>query len=270
MPELPEVETIRLSLVPYLAGRRIRAARIHNPALRWPISPELEALLQEKPITKLIRRGKYLLFDCKIGNLILHLGMSGSLRLLPMDFPLHKHEHFELILDNSQSLRLRDPRRFGAVLWHDGHEPHPLLAHLGPEPLGADFNGKWLYLRSRGRSLAIKQFLMDSHTVAGLGNIYVSEALFHAKISPLVAAGRVSLKRYSMLTEAIQATLRKALEAGGSSLRDFVDSAGNPGYFQFQYQVYGRANQPCRNCGHMLRLVKQAQRATVYCNRCQR
>ncbi len=271
MPELPEVETIRRGLAPKLQGRHITGTHIYNGALRWPIPPNLPELLQNRPIIGLKRRGKYLLLDCENGNVIFHLGMSGSLRLMPIATGLHKHEHFELLLDNQMSLRLRDPRRFGAVLWHSPDDgPHPLLASLGPEPLDDTFDAKWLYAKSRGRQVSIKQFLMNGQVVAGIGNIYATEALFDAKIHPLAAAGKISLKRYTVLVQSVTRTLNKALAAGGSSLRDFVDSAGQPGYFQHQYQVYGRAHKPCERCGRALHLVRLGQRATVYCGSCQR
>ena len=271
MPELPEVETIRRGLKPQLQGRTVSAALIHNGTLRWPISPTLPGLLAGRTLLDLDRRGKYLLLDCGNGKLIMHLGMSGSLRLVPTHTTLHKHEHFELRLDNDTTLRLRDPRRFGAVLWQQPESgAHPLLANLGPEPLEDTFNAAWLYSASRGRQVSIKQFLMNGSVVAGIGNIYATEALFDAKIHPQAPAGKISLKRYTLLVQAIIRTLQNALAAGGSSLRDFVDSAGQPGYFQQQYRAYGRANKPCARCGRALHLVRLGQRATVYCGSCQR
>ena len=271
MPELPEVETIRRGLKPQLRGRAITAALIHNSALRWPIPYHLPRLLVGRVLIDLDRRGKYLLLDCGNGKLIIHLGMSGSLRLVPTLTTLHKHEHFELRLDNETALRLRDPRRFGAVLWQEPDAaPHPLLANLGPEPLEATFHAQSLFSASRGRQVSIKQFLMNGRVVAGIGNIYATEALFDARIHPQAAAGKISLKRYTLLVQSIVRTLQKALAAGGSSLRDFVDSAGQPGYFQQQYQAYGRANKPCSRCGRALHLVRLGQRATVYCGSCQR
>ena len=271
MPELPEVETIRRGLKPQLLGRTVTAVIVHNSALRWPIPSNLPGLLVGRPLIDLDRRGKYLLLDCGNGKLIIHLGMSGSLRLVSALTALHKHEHFELRLDNETALRLRDPRRFGAVLWQDPDSPaHRLLANLGPEPLEGTFDAHWLFSASRGRQVSIKQFLMTGTVVAGIGNIYATEALFDAKIHPQAPAGKISLKRYTLLVQSIVRTLQNALAAGGSSLRDFVDSAGQPGYFQQQYQAYGRANKPCGRCGRALHLVRLGQRATVYCGSCQR
>lgn len=270
MPELPEVETIRRGLQPKLQGRNVSKALIHNGALRWPIPKNLAHLIAGRAIEGLERRGKYLLLNCGSGTLIIHLGMSGSLRLMPTEAGLHKHEHFELCLDNQTSLRLRDPRRFGAVLWQAAGAPaHALLSHLGPEPLGERFDAQWLYSKSRGRRIGVKPFLMNGQIVAGIGNIYAAEALFDAKIHPLTAAGKISLKRYAILVPSIIKTLNKALAAGGSSLRDFVDSTGQPGYFQLQYQVYGRGGKPCLKCGRKLHSTRVGQRATVYCGHCQ-
>jgi formamidopyrimidine-DNA glycosylase len=216
------------------------------------------------------------LFDCGKGTLILHLGMSGSLRLLPettlqQKFQPQKHDHFDLILDNGAILRLRDPRRFGAVLWQpDDIMRHPLLARLGPEPLTAAFNENRLYEKTRGRRASIKEILMNNHIVVGVGNIYANEALFRADINPKTAAGRIGVSRYKKLVQAVKEILTLAIEAGGSSLRDFVNSDGNPGYFQQQYWVYGRAGQSCRSCGAIIKQIKQGQRSSFYCPQCQR
>lgn len=270
MPELPEVETTCRGLAPHLTGRSITQAVIRNGQLRWEIPPHLARDLPGQQILGLSRRGKYLLFRCTKGWLILHLGMSGSLRILPRDTPPERHDHFDLILDNETLMRLRDPRRFGAVLWVEKDVPdHPLLAELGVEPLTDDFNGEWLHLKTRTRSASIKQVLMDSHLVVGVGNIYANEALFRAGINPKTAANRISLARYARLVAEIKETLRLAIAAGGSSLRDFVGAEGNPGYFQQQYLVYGRTGQPCRKCGTAIRQLRQGQRSTFYCPKCQ-
>ena len=214
--------------------------------------------------------------DCGSGTLILHLGMSGSLRILPANARAEKHDHFDLILSNGTLMRLRDPRRFGAVLWHGGDVyTHPLLARLGPEPLPdtskkSDFDACYLYETTRGRSASIKQCIMDSRIVVGVGNIYANEALFHAGIKPQLAAGKISLPRCERLVNAIRATLNEAIRQGGSSLRDFVDTSGNPGYFQQNYWVYGRAGEPCRRCGSPIRQTRQGQRSSFYCGCCQR
>jgi formamidopyrimidine-DNA glycosylase len=271
MPELPEVETTRRGLAPHLVGRRIEGVRCHQRNLRWPVPRFLERRLTGLTIRAVGRRGKYLLLDCGQGTLILHLGMSGSLRLLPAKTQRQPHDHFELLLQGSQAMRLRDPRRFGAVLWEAGPVlRHPLLAALGPEPLEAGFSGEVLRRAFRGRSAAVKQVIMDSHVVAGVGNIYANEALFRAGIRPGTAARRLSAARCEGLADAIRATLKDAIRAGGSSLRDFVGSDGSPGYFQQHYFVYGREGEPCRRCGDTIRAMRQGSRSTYYCPRCQK
>jgi formamidopyrimidine-DNA glycosylase len=271
MPELPEVETTRRGLEPHLTGARIQDVVIRHHGLRHPIPKDLKQTLAGLTIRRLQRRGKYLLLDCERGWLILHLGMSGSLRVLPADTPAEKHDHFDLVLDSGQCMRLRDPRRFGAVLWTtEPPETHPLLAGLGVEPLSPAFDGAFLHRVSRNRQTPIKLFLMDGHIVVGVGNIYANESLFRAGISPKTAAGRLSLARCQRLAEAVRDILEQAIRAGGSSLRDFVDSSGQPGYFQQQYAVYGRAGEPCPRCGGAVRQIRQGQRSTFYCPHCQR
>lgn len=271
MPELPEVETTLRGLAPHMLGRHVVEAAIRHPQLRWPVPKNLNALLAGKTVNGVRRRAKYLLVEFDNGTLILHLGMSGSLRILPAGTPAEKHDHFDLVLEGGMLVRLRDPRRFGAVLWHEGEvAQHPLLAGLGPEPLGREFDADYLWQATRRRNAAIKQVIMDSGVVAGVGNIYASEALFRAGIRPQLAAGRLSLTRCGALAQAIKETLRAAIRAGGSTLRDFVNSAGEPGYFQQHYFVYGRAGQPCRKCGTAIRQARQGQRSSFYCPRCQR
>jgi formamidopyrimidine-DNA glycosylase len=271
MPELPEVETTVRGLAPHLIGRRIERVVIRHPHLRWPVPKHLPELLHGRELRGVTRRAKYLLLDCGNGTLIVHLGMSGSLRILPADAPPGKHDHFDLVLDDGHLMRLRDPRRFGAVLWHEGDpETHELLRALGPEPLGADFDGAYLYRTTRTRRAAIKLVIMDSHVVVGVGNIYANEALFRAGIRPQTAASKVSRERCGRLVESIRQTLREAIALGGSTLRDFTNSAGEPGYFQQHYFVYGRAGEPCRTCGTAIRQIRQGQRATFYCPTCQR
>ena len=276
MPELPEVEVIRRGIAPQVEGRRIAGVTIRNPSLRWPVPLDLGQTLFGLEIVKVIRRGKYLLFNCGKGTLIVHLGMSGSLRLLSpaaaaqMEQP-QKHDHVDLVFEDGATLRLRDPRRFGAILWEGADVMrHALLAQLGPEPLTEAFSGNVLYKKTRRRQSSIKEVLMNSHIVVGIGNIYASEALFRAGIKPATPAGRLGISRCEKLTQAIKETLNLAIDAGGSSLRDFVDSAGNPGYFQQQYWVYGRAGQPCRKCGTSIVQIRQGQRSSFYCPRCQR
>lgn len=269
MPELPEVEVTRRGLAPHLVGRTISGARVREPRLRWPIPRAVRGLAGRK-VRALRRRGKYLLVDCGDGHLIVHLGMSGSLRLVPPGTPAGKHDHFDLLLGD-KCLRLRDPRRFGAVLWtkHDLAR-HPLLAHLGVEPLSPALTGARLHRLSRGLRIPVKQFLMDAKRVVGVGNIYASESLFRAGIDPRKRAGRISLERYEKLAPAVKATLRAAIRAGGSSLRDFVGADGGEGHFQNRTLVYDRAGLPCRRCGTPILRIVQGARATYFCPNCQR
>jgi formamidopyrimidine-DNA glycosylase len=269
MPELPEVETVRRGLAPHLVGQRLQGARVREGRLRWPVPDDLDARLRGQPILDLARRGKYLLIQLGDGHLILHLGMSGSLRLTRSDSPPGPHDHLDLLLTDGQALRFRDPRRFGAVLWSVAPLQHPLLARLGVEPLQDGFSGDWLYAATRQRRVPIKTLLMDAHLIVGVGNIYANEALFRAGIHPLCPAGRLGRARCGRLAEAVKTTLAAAIRAGGSSLRDFVDGHGNPGYFQQSYFVYGRAGEPCRQCGRPIRSIRQAGRATYYCVACQ-
>ncbi len=271
MPELPEVETTRRGIEPHLLEQPITKVIVRNRKLRWPVPSQLPTELRQQTIHAVKRRGKYLLLSFDKGSLIIHLGMSGSLRILPIDSPPEKHDHVELQLASGQCLRLRDPRRFGAVLW-TRRDPlkHKLLATLGPEPLLAEFNGDYLYTRSRGRKQAIKSFIMDSKVVVGVGNIYASEALFLAAIHPQRAAGRISEKRYHQLSVAIKKVLTAAIRQGGTTLRDFTHSDGAPGYFKQQLNVYGRAEEVCPNCAQPIRQLKIAQRASYYCPRCQK
>lgn len=271
MPELPEVETTLRGLERPLSGRSIAAVVVRNHALRWPVPPNLDALLTGRPIRGLFRRAKYLLIHFDHGTLILHLGMSGRLCHLAQADAAEKHDHVDLLLDNGAVVRLRDPRRFGAVLWVEGDPlQHVLLKHLGPEPLDDGFDGAYLYRETRSRSAPIKNVVMDAHLVVGVGNIYASESLFRAGIGPKTAANKLSRARCERLVQEIKATLADAIKAGGSSLRDFFGADGNPGYFQQQYFVYGRTGEPCRVCGTPIRTLRQGQRSTFYCPRCQR
>ena len=270
MPELPEVEVTRLGLETSLVGAAVTAVACRTPRLRYPLSSRLPKQLIGKRLLAITRRGKYLLFDFGVGHLLLHLGMSGSLRLVPAASPARRHDHFDLVFGKI-SMRLRDPRRFGAVLWlHDDPARHPLIAVLGQEPLADDFTPPWLYQKTRGRRAPIKQTLMDSHLVVGIGNIYASESLFRAGIDPRKPAAGISLPRYRRLVPAIRETLDAAIAAGGSSLRDFVHSDGSSGYFQQQYFVYGRGSEPCHHCGSTVKTLRQGGRATFYCPRCQK
>jgi formamidopyrimidine-DNA glycosylase len=269
MPELPEVEVTRRGLAPQLTGRVISGVTVRERRLRWPIPASVRGL-RGRTVRGVRRRGKYLLVDCGDGHLILHLGMSGSLRVLPPGTPAGKHDHFDLELGD-RVLRLRDPRRFGAVLWSAAQiDSHPLLAHLGVEPLSADLTPEHLHALTRGARVAIKTFLMDGRRVVGVGNIYASESLFLAGISPRKRASSVSFLKHKDLVKAIKRTLRNAIKAGGSTLRDFVASDGASGYAQQKHWVYDRAGQPCRVCGAKIRRIVQGQRATYYCPACQR
>ncbi|MGI4812510.1 MAG: bifunctional DNA-formamidopyrimidine glycosylase/DNA-(apurinic or apyrimidinic site) lyase [Janthinobacterium lividum] len=275
MPELPEVEVTRLGIAPHLTGRRIARVEVRNPSLRWPVPPHLAETVAQRVVNSVTRRGKYLLLECDAGWQILHLGMSGSLRILPLDgepVPVGKHDHVDWIFDECV-LRLRDPRRFGAVLWHPREAgdilAHPLLASLGVEPLLAGFDGALLYRESRARQVSVKQFLLAGTAVVGVGNIYASESLFRAGIRPTTAASRVSLFRYRRLADAIRATLGEAIDKGGSSLRDYSGSGGEMGCFQLEHLVYGRAGLPCHACATPVRSIVQGQRSTFFCPVCQ-
>ena len=270
MPELPEVETTRRGIAPLVEGRRVSRVVVRQPRLRWPVPEELPARLARRTLQRVERRAKYLLLRFGHGTLILHLGMSGSLRVVPPRTPPEKHDHFDLVLGN-RCLRLRDPRRFGAVLW-TGEDParHPLLANLGPEPLETAFDGAHLHRHSRGRATAVKNFIMDGRIVVGVGNIYASEALFEAGIHPARPCGRISLERYQRLADTIRRTLADAIEQGGTTLRDFRQADGRPGYFVQELKVYGREGAPCPRCGAPVRQRVIGQRSSFYCGRCQR
>ncbi len=270
MPELPEVETTRRGLAPLLTGRKVLAVHVHNGRLRWPVAAELVQELPGARIRQVRRRAKYLLLDTRRGTVVIHLGMSGSLRVVAMDTPLEKHDHVEFILAGKRSLRLRDPRRFGAVLWtREAPEAHRLLCALGPEPLGESFDGGHLYAIGSHQQRPVKSLIMDGRVVVGVGNIYACEALFAAGIHPLRAARRIARERYRHLAEAIRTVLAEAIEAGGTTLRDFSDSQGRPGYFRQCLQVYGREGEDCTRCGTTLRRRVIAQRGTFYCPGCQ-
>ena len=275
MPELPEVEVSRLGLLPRLRGQRIVGAVFRAAKLRHALPPELATRLVGLRIDAIARRGKYLLFDCESekggGWLILHLGMSGSLRLVAPGTPAQKHDHVDLVFRRTV-MRFRDPRRFGTLLWHEGRdvERHPLIAALGIEPLSPAFDGDWLYAATRGRRAPIKTLLMDSRLVVGIGNIYASESLFLAGVSPLRTANRIGRERCRTLVAAIRATLEKSIAGGGSMLRDYLHSDGGAGSFQLSCAVYGRIGEPCPRCGSPIRSLRQAGRSTFYCPACQR
>jgi len=271
MPELPEVETTRRGLAPWLEGQRIRSLVVRQRQLRWPVPHQLERRLAGRTVTELGRRGKYLLMRTPEGTALMHLGMSGSMRVLQADEPPGKHDHFDIVLDSGRRIRFNDPRRFGSLLWTaDDPETHPLLAGLGPEPLGPSFSGDYLWRRARQRSVAIKIFLMNAAVVVGVGNIYASEALFRAGIHPRRAAGRISRRDMQRLAGAVREVLVDALTLGGTTLRDFHNGAGEPGYFGQRLRVYGRGGEPCRSCGTPIRHITQGQRSSYFCPSCQR
>ena len=270
MPELPEVETARRGLSPHVEGRRVTAVTLRRPDLRWPIPREVAELLPGQAITGLRRRAKYLLLDTAPGSALLHLGMSGSLRVLPASTPAGTHDHVDIALDSGKVLRFNDPRRFGCLLWQPAGEQHELLADLGPEPLDDAFSGDYLFELSRGRSAPVKTFLMDQSVVVGVGNIYAAESLFRAGIAPNRAAGRVSRERYATLATAVRYILAHAIQRGGTTLRDFLSPDGAPGYFEQELLVYGREGEPCKVCGRPLKGSRLGQRATAWCVSCQR
>ena len=270
MPELPEVETTRRGIESLVLGRLVEQVAVREARLRWPVPREIGTLLPGCRIEAVQRRGKYLLFRTDGGSLILHLGMSGSLRVVPSKTPPGKHDHVDIRLSGGSLLRFNDPRRFGCLLWtHDDPLQHHLLSGLGPEPLQDGFGGEYLYRRSRRRSVPVKNFLMDSRVVVGIGNIYANEALYVAGIRPDRSAGRISALRYGRLAAALRQVLGDALAEGGTTLRDFVGGDGRPGYFRQRLQVYARGGQPCYGCGRELREARLGQRSTVYCATCQ-
>ncbi|TQV64365.1 MAG: bifunctional DNA-formamidopyrimidine glycosylase/DNA-(apurinic or apyrimidinic site) lyase [Halothiobacillaceae bacterium] len=271
MPELPEVETTRRGIEPHLTGHRLGKITIRERRLRWPIQEGLEGLLHGHVVQQVRRRAKYLLIELGHGTLITHLGMSGSLRLVEPGTALRKHDHVDIRLDSGLSLRLHDPRRFGALLWTDEPiENHPLLARLGPEPLEGGFDGAYLYGALHTRKQAIKSAIMDSHIVVGVGNIYANESLFLAGIDPRRACNRIARHRVIDLASRIKQVLAAAVEQGGTTLRDFVNPEGQPGYFQQTLNVYGRPGLPCPSCATPMSHTLIGQRATFYCPTCQR
>jgi formamidopyrimidine-DNA glycosylase len=275
MPELPEVETTLRGISRYVLNTPVVQVNIRNSNLRWPVPHELKTQLHLQEITSIKRRAKYLLLSIDKptfnGTIIIHLGMSGSLKIVPQGIPYNKHEHVEICFANGKALRLNDPRRFGAVLWtQEPVEQHPLLKHLGPEPLSDNFNAQYLYPLSRNKKVAVKQFIMNSCIVVGIGNIYANEALFASGIHPARAAGKVSQKRYGLLCNEIKRILKQAILQGGTTLKDFVDGNGNPGYFKQELLVYGRKALPCPWCKKILKEIRLGKRSTVYCTNCQR
>ena len=272
MPELPEVETTRRGISPYIEKATITTITIRNSSLRWPIQDDLAKILANQTVHSIKRRAKYLLFQCDSGTLIIHLGMSGKLRILESSTAskAEKHDHFEIQFDNGQLLRYNDPRRFGSILWTtEAIEQHKLLNHLGPEPLADEFDTEYLFQQTRSRKCSIKTLIMNGKVVVGVGNIYASESLFLAKIRPETPANNLSKKQCELLVDAIKRILEQAIKAGGTTLKDFRKSDGNPGYFAQQLNVYGRTGENCAKCGNTIEHYKEPQRATFYCPNCQ-
>jgi formamidopyrimidine-DNA glycosylase len=271
VPELPEVETTRRGIEPHVVARRIQRLLIHDRRLRWPVDQAMSEAVRGARIRAAGRRAKYLLLETDAGTMILHLGMSGSLRVLPASTPRIAHDHVDIELDSGQTLRFNDPRRFGSLFFTAGDPAlHPLLRGLAPEPLGTEFDGEYVWKITRRRALAIKQLIMNSRLVVGVGNIYASEALFRARIRPRRRARTLSRQECARLARAIRATLTMALKAGGTTLRDYVGADGNPGYFRQKLYVYERAGKPCRVCGRPVRQFTQGQRSTYWCSYCQK
>jgi formamidopyrimidine-DNA glycosylase len=270
MPELPEVETSRRGIEPYLTGQTVTGIVVRERRLRWPVPESIDRELPGQTIRSVRRRAKYLLIDTDRATAILHLGMSGHVGILPIGTPAGVHDHIDIELASGNLLRLRDPRRFGSLHWSEAPDDHPLIRSLGPEPLGDDFDGRYLHERSRHRKVSVKPFIMTAGVVVGGGNIYASESLFLAGIHPRRPAGRISLPRYEELALSIRDVLTRAIDAGGTTLRDFYGSTGESGYFQQQLDVYGRDGQPCRVCRTPIRVEVLGQRSTYFCKRCQR
>lgn len=271
MPELPEVETTRRGIAPRITGKRVTRVIVREPRLRWPVPKRLAKEITGQTIEAVGRRAKYLLLMTASGTAILHLGMSGSLRIVNAARPPGKHDHIDIVLDDNHALRYTDPRRFGSLHWtRRPPEQHKLLRDLGPEPLSAELTGNYLHALSRGRKVAVKNFIMNSHIVVGIGNIYACEALYMAGIHPKRAAGRISKKKYALLAEVIKEVLHDSITQGGTTLRDFVNGNGEPGYFKLHLYVYGRTGEPCISCRTPIRKIRQGQRATFYCPECQK
>lgn len=272
MPELPEVETTRRGVEPYVRNNKVSALVCRQRQLRWPVPVRaIEKQLVGQTVSNVGRRGKYLLLESDTGTLLVHLGMSGNLRVISADQPAGDHDHVDIVFADGRALRLNDPRRFGSVLWTtDDISAHKLIHHLGPEPFDEQFNADYLHKLSRGRKAPVKTFVMDSKVVVGVGNIYANEALFKAGIHPKRAAGKISKQRYVVLVKEIKETLEQAIKQGGTTLKDFVGGDGKPGYFKQELLVYGRAGEPCVTCGTTLKEIRLGQRSTVYCKDCQK
>ena len=270
MPELPEVETSRRGIEPYCLGQKIVQVIIRQQKLRWPIEANLSTLLSGKVVNAVTRRGKYLLLEFVNDALMIHLGMSGSLKILRKSEPAGKHDHVDVVFGNGCILRYNDPRRFGSFIYNTESTKHSLLAKLGPEPLTSEFDKNYLYSVCQSRKAPIKSVIMNSHVVVGVGNIYAQESLFLAGIHPNRSANKISMARIAVLAETIKKVLEIAIQAGGSSLKDFTSAQGKPGYFQHEFKVYGRAGESCVTCKRPLKHLALGQRTTTYCGFCQR
>ena len=269
MPELPEVETTRRGITPHILGKRFKTVIVRQSQLRWPVPDILTTTLPGLTLNDIDRRGKYLLLRTDAGTVLLHLGMSGNLRITTPDQEIGKHDHIDFIFDDDTVLRLNDQRKFGAVLWTSTPEEHPLLIKLGPEPLSDGFNSDYLYHCSRNRTAPIKNVIMDSHIVVGVGNIYANESLFLAGLHPNRSVSDLDLPDYQRLVDAIKTVLVRAIEQGGTTLRDFTNAQGKPGYFQQSLSVYGRGGQACLRCEEPIQHLKIGQRASYFCGNCQ-
>ena len=269
MPELPEVETSRRGIEPWLSGTTIDDVVVRDRRLRWPVARGIERKLRGRRIDSVDRRAKYLLINTDGGTAIVHLGMPGSVFIVDHGAPAGIHDHFDILLDSGRALRFRDPRRFGSFFFSKDPMSHPLLAELGPEPLSTDFDGEYLWSKSRKRKVSVKQFIMNGNIVVGVGNIYASESLFLAGINPKRAAGRIARQRYDVLADVIKDVLGRAIKAGGTTLRDFYGGDGEPGYFKQQLEVYDREGEHCRCCNTIIKAIVQGQRTTYYCKSCQ-
>jgi len=270
MPELPEVETSRRGIAPWILDQDVSGVIVRQQNLRWPVAREIAQVLPGQKIRSLTRRAKYLLIGTDAGTALLHLGMSGSLRIIDSGTPAGVHDHVDIEFASGKALRFRDPRRFGSLLWSDDPYQHPLLRNLGPEPLDEEFSGEYLREVARRRRVSIKQFLMNASVVVGVGNIYASESLFVAAIHPKRQAGRIALHRMEALADAVKTVLGSAIDAGGTTLRDFYGGDGEPGHFQQQLEVYGRDGEPCLRCKRPVSAIVQGQRSTYYCKNCQK
>ncbi|AJR07209.1 bifunctional DNA-formamidopyrimidine glycosylase/DNA-(apurinic or apyrimidinic site) lyase [Photobacterium gaetbulicola] len=268
MPELPEVEVSRMGIAPHVTNQTVTEIVVRNPKLRWPVPEEIRHI-EGQVIRRVSRRAKYLMLETDAGYAIIHLGMSGSLRVLPTGIPPEKHDHVDLCLSSGEVLRYNDPRRFGAWLWQPDQGEHPVLAKLGPEPLSEGFTAAYLQEKAKGKRTAVKQFIMDNHVVVGVGNIYANESLFAAGIHPKREVGKISAQRLALLVDEIKSVLAFAIEQGGTTLKDFKNADGKPGYFAQELQVYGKGGEPCPRCDKPLSEVKIGQRSTVYCSACQ-